>query len=130
MLNLDPAKLVVILVLALVVMGPEKMQSSARHLGAMWRSLSEFREKAEQQVREALPDLDLPRIPASPRAAISGYVTDLLSSPTPTPSEAPAQAASVSTAGVGEYVDGRAVLGRRIAASAAASPREDDVGMN
>ena len=48
MLNLDPAKLVVILVLALVVMGPEKMQSSARHFGTLWRSVTEFREKAEQ----------------------------------------------------------------------------------
>src|SRR5580700_2446161 len=98
MLNLDPAKLVVILVLALVVMGPEKMQSSARHFGALWRSVTEFREKAEQQVREALPDLDLPRIPTSPRGALAGYVSDLLSTPAApsTSSEAPATAESVT----------------------------------
>jgi Sec-independent protein translocase protein TatA len=129
-LNLDPAKLVVILVLALVVMGPEKMQSSARHFGAMWRSLSEFREKAEQQVREALPDLDLPRIPTSPRAVVTSYVTDLLSSPSPTSSEAPTRVVAVTSTGAEESTDARAVLVRRIAASSAASPRQDDVGMN
>ena len=91
MLNLDPAKLVVILVLALVVMGPEKMQSSARHFGALWRSVTEFREKAEQQVRDALPDLDLPRIPTSPRGALTGYVTDLLTTSPATPSGSSAE---------------------------------------
>jgi Sec-independent protein translocase protein TatA len=71
-LNLDPAKLVVILVLALVVMGPEKTMSSARHFGVMWRSVTEFREKAERQVRDALSDLDLRRIPTTPRRAVTG----------------------------------------------------------
>jgi Sec-independent protein translocase protein TatA len=127
-LNLDPAKLVVILVLALVVMGPEKMQSSARHFGAMWRSVSDLRAKAEQQVRDALPDLDLPRIPTNPRAVVTSYVTDLFSSSTPTTSEAPTQV--VAVASTGEGADSRAVLTRRVAASNAASPRPDDVGMN
>ena len=130
MLNLDPAKLVVILVLALVVMGPEKMQSSARHFGAMWRSLSEFREKAEQQVRDALPDLDLPRIPTSPRAVVTSYMTDLFSSPPQTSSEAPFQVGTAASIGEGESADARAVLTRRVAASNAASPHEDDVSMN
>jgi hypothetical protein len=94
MLNLDPAKLVVILLLALVVMGPEKMQSSARHFGALWRSVTEFREKAEQQVRDAMPDLDLPRIPTSPRGALAGYVSDLLTIPPATPSGSPVEVAA------------------------------------
>jgi Sec-independent protein translocase protein TatA len=125
-LNLDPAKIVVILVLALVVMGPEKMQSSARHFGAMWRSVSEFREKAEQQVREAMPDLDLPRIPTSPRAAVSGYVSDLLRPQTSPTSNVEPEVTSVVSTG---DVDARSALAHRVA-SPSAAPRADDVSMN
>jgi Sec-independent protein translocase protein TatA len=128
-LNLDPAKLAVILVLAMVVMGPEKMQSSARHFGAMWRSVSEFREKAEQQVRDALPDLDLPRIPTSPRAVVTSYVTDLFSSSTPVSSEAPSHVVAVASGGA-ESTDARGELTRRVATSNPARPPEDDVSMN
>jgi Sec-independent protein translocase protein TatA len=128
-LNLDPAKLVVILVLALVVMGPEKMQSSARHFGAMWRSVSEFREKAEQQVRDALPDLDLPRIPTSPRAAVTSYMTDLFTS-TSSDSGASSEVTSVANGGEDAVArHDRSALTRRVAASNS-SPPEDDVSMN
>jgi len=125
MLNLDPAKLVVILVLALVVMGPEKMQSSARHFGSLWRSVTEFREKAEQQVREAMPDLDLPRIPTSPRGALAGYVTDLLTTPPTTPSaEIATEAESLPRDHPPSVVTPRSVT-----RSPAALPT-DDVSMN
>jgi Sec-independent protein translocase protein TatA len=129
-LNLDPAKLVVILVLALVVMGPDKMQSSARHFGTMFRSISEFREKAERQVRDALPDLDLPHIPTSPRAAVTSYVSDLLSSPHPTSSESPSQVDAVASVGDRQSIAERAVLTRRVAAPSASAPTKDDVSMN
>jgi Sec-independent protein translocase protein TatA len=129
-LNLDPAKLAVILVLAMVVMGPEKMQSSARHFGAMWRSVSEFREKAEQQVRDALPDLDLPRIPTSPRAVVTSYVTDLFSSSSPVSSESPSHVVAVASPGGGERADASEELTRRVATSNPARPPEDDVSMN
>jgi Sec-independent protein translocase protein TatA len=118
MLNLDPAKLVVILVLALVVMGPEKMQSSARHFGTLWRSVTEFREKAEQQVRDALPDLDLPRIPTSPRGALAGYVNELLTTPPATGAE------SVTTDHPPAVTAAHARAGNR------ASVQPDDASMN
>jgi Sec-independent protein translocase protein TatA len=127
MLNLDPAKLVVILVLALVVMGPEKMQSSARHFGALWRSVTEFREKAEQQVRDALPDLDLPRIPTSPRGALAGYVNDLLTTTPATPS-GPAEAAAGAESAPSDHSPPLAT--RRSVAGNPASVQIDDVGMN
>lgn len=130
MLNLDPAKLIVILVLALVVMGPDKMQSSARHFGAMFRSISEFREKAERQVRDAMPDLDLPHIPTSPRAAVTSYVGDLLSSPHPTAAESPSQVEAVTTAEDRQSIAARSVLTRRVAAPGASAPTQDDVSMN
>ena len=126
MLNLDPAKLVVILVLALVVMGPEKMQSSARHFGALWRSVTEFREKAEQQVREAMPDLDLPRIPTSPRGALAGYVNELLTSPA-TPSGLSTEEAG-GTEGVTSNQSPAAAIPRMPGATA--SVQMDDPSMN
>jgi Sec-independent protein translocase protein TatA len=129
-LNLDPAKLAVILVLAMVVMGPEKMQSSARHFGAMWRTVSEFREKAEQQVREALPDLDLPRIPTSPRAVVTSYVSDLFSSQSPVSTESPSHVVAVTGPGGEQSADAREELTRRVVASKQAQPSEDDVSMN
>jgi Sec-independent protein translocase protein TatA len=128
MLNLDPAKLVVILVLALVVMGPEKMQSSARHFGTLWRSVTEFREKAEQQVREAMPDLDLPRIPTSPRGALAGYVSDLLTTP---PTTTPASPAEIATGAEGLSRDHppSVVTPSSVPRHPAALPA-DDVSMN
>jgi Sec-independent protein translocase protein TatA len=130
MLNLDPAKLVVILVLALVIMGPEKMQSSARHFGALWRSVTEFREKAEQHVREALPDLDLPRIPTSPRGALAGYVSDLLTTTPAAPagsSEAPAAAESVPGDDPPSLATRRSLPGSQVARAAVPI---DDASMN
>jgi Sec-independent protein translocase protein TatA len=127
MLNLDPAKLVVILVLALVVMGPEKMQSSARHFGAMWRSVTEFREKAERQVREALPDLDLPRIPTSPRGALTGYVSDLLITPAQ-PSGPSTEADTARGTAAGDHPPSAAIP--RSAPRNRVSVQADDASMN
>jgi hypothetical protein len=45
----------------------------------MWRELNRMREKFEQEIRAAVPDLDLPNIPTSPSRAITGYLTGLVS---------------------------------------------------
>ena len=77
--GLDPAKILVILVIALIVLGPERLPGAARQLGGAWRELNKLREKFEQEVRAAVPDLDLPKIPTSPSRAVSGYLTGLVS---------------------------------------------------
>src|SRR5579864_4603019 len=82
MLNLDPAKLLVIFVLVLVVMGPDKLPKYAGDMARLWRTFTNFRAQAEEEMRKIVPDLDLPRIPKSPSTALSGYVADLMS-PTP-----------------------------------------------
>ena len=64
--GLDPAKIFLILVIALIVVGPERLPGLARQLGGMWRELNRLRDKFEQEVRAAVPDLDLPNIPTSP----------------------------------------------------------------
>jgi Sec-independent protein translocase protein TatA len=129
-LNLDPAKILVVVVMALVVMGPEKTMSSARHCGAMWRSVTELREKAERQVREALPDLDLRRIPTSSRRAVTSYVSELLTSPRETPSASSSHLAGVPGSGNGKRGDTPVESTRRIAVFGPATPRADDVSMN
>jgi sec-independent protein translocase protein TatB len=57
--NLDPAKLFVILVVALIVLGPERLPKVARQLGAAWRELTRVRDQITDEVRSALPDSDV-----------------------------------------------------------------------
>jgi len=54
---LSPAKLLVILVVALVVLGPDKLPKVARQLGSLWSDFRAFRERLESGVRETFPDL-------------------------------------------------------------------------
>lgn len=57
MLSLSPAKIVVVLVIALVVLGPDKLPGVARQLGALWGDLRKWRARLESEVRDAFPDL-------------------------------------------------------------------------
>ena len=54
---LSPAKVLVILVMALVVLGPEKLPKVAKQIGGLWGDFRAFREKLESEVRGSLPDL-------------------------------------------------------------------------
>jgi Sec-independent protein translocase protein TatA len=49
--------LLVVLVVALIVLGPEKLPQLARQLGAAWGDLRRFRARLESDVRGAFPDL-------------------------------------------------------------------------
>lgn len=57
MLSLDPAKVLVVLVVALVVLGPDKLPRAARQAGAAWNQLRRWRAKLEDDVRGSFPDL-------------------------------------------------------------------------
>jgi sec-independent protein translocase protein TatB len=57
MLSLSPAKLLVILVIALIVLGPEKLPQVARQIGALWHDLREWRSRVESEVRGTFPNL-------------------------------------------------------------------------
>jgi sec-independent protein translocase protein TatB len=54
---LSPAKLLIILVLGLILLGPDKLPEVARQLGAGWRAVRSFHEKVETELRETVPDL-------------------------------------------------------------------------
>lgn len=79
MLNLDPGKLFVILVVALIVLGPERLPRVARQAGGIWRELNRYRDQVRDEVRSAIPDLDLPRIPRP-----SNMIASLLAEPAST----------------------------------------------
>lgn len=74
---LDPGKILVILVIALVVLGPERLPRAARQLGAAWRELTRVRDQVTDEMRSALPDIDLPNIPRMPTNMVSGFISDL-----------------------------------------------------
>jgi sec-independent protein translocase protein TatB len=56
-LSLSPAKLLVILVVALVVLGPDKLPKVAKQIGGLWGDFRKFRERLESDVRGTFPDL-------------------------------------------------------------------------
>jgi TatA/E family protein of Tat protein translocase len=57
MLSLSPAKLLVVLVIMLIVLGPDKLPGMARQIGAAWHDFRLWRSKLESEVRGTFPDL-------------------------------------------------------------------------
>jgi Sec-independent protein translocase protein TatA len=54
---LSPVKLLVILVVALAVLGPESLPRVAKQIGGFWGQFKSFRQSLETQVRGSFPDL-------------------------------------------------------------------------
>jgi Sec-independent protein translocase protein TatA len=79
MLNLDPAKLIIIAVVAVILLGPDRLPLLARQVGGYWRSFNEYRHKMESQVRESMPDLpsttEITRLVRSPTALLDHLST-------------------------------------------------------
>jgi sec-independent protein translocase protein TatB len=73
-LNLDPGKLLVIAVVAIILLGPDRLPQVARQVGAAWRTFNEFRTRMESEVRSSIPDLpsshDISRLARSPTALL------------------------------------------------------------
>jgi TatA/E family protein of Tat protein translocase len=74
-LNLDPSKLLIIAVVAVILLGPDKLPQVARQVGTAWRSFGEFRHRMESEVRSSIPDLpssaDIARLARSPSALLN-----------------------------------------------------------
>jgi sec-independent protein translocase protein TatB len=75
MLDLSPAKLLVVFIVAMILLGPNKLPQVARQLGAGWRQLRGFHERVDAEVRQNMPDLpstqDIARIARSPVALLN-----------------------------------------------------------
>src|SRR5271155_99801 len=73
---LSPAKLLVILVVALFVLGPDKLPQVARQIGSLWADVRRLRERLESDVRGSFPDLPstdaISRAVHSPLAFLDG----------------------------------------------------------
>ncbi len=70
MFSLDPEKLFIVLIVALVLLGPDKLPKLARQIGAGWAKVRAFQQRIEAEVRESMPDLpsthEIARIARSP----------------------------------------------------------------
>ena len=79
MFNLDPTKLLIIAVVAVILLGPDKLPQVARQAGAAWRTFNEFRHRMETEVRSSIPDLpssaDIARMARSPSALLNHLST-------------------------------------------------------
>jgi hypothetical protein len=60
----------VVVTVALVLLGPDKLPEVSRKLGATWRAIKQLQEKVETEVREVIPQLpnsgDISRLVRSP----------------------------------------------------------------
>ena len=70
MFSLSPIKIMVIVAVVLLLLGPDKLPDVAHKLGSSWRALKRIQERVEAEVREVIPDLpsagDIARIARSP----------------------------------------------------------------
>lgn len=57
MFGLSPLRLLIVGVVALILLGPNKLPEYARQAGAAWRALRKLQEKVETELRQAVPDL-------------------------------------------------------------------------
>jgi sec-independent protein translocase protein TatB len=101
--GLDPEKLLMVLLVAVVVVGPERLPRIARQIGSFFHGMTEMRERLASEVREALPDLDLPKIPALPKRGLTGYLTAMMASTTSQAGAAGAVTADVVDGGTGGF---------------------------
>jgi sec-independent protein translocase protein TatB len=79
MFNLDPGKLIVIAVVAIILLGPDKLPQFARQVGGAWRAFNDFRHRMESEVRSTMPDLpptsEIARLARSPSALLNHLST-------------------------------------------------------
>ena len=105
MFNLDPGKLIVIGVVAIILLGPDKLPQFARQVGGAWRTFNEFRHRMESEVRSSMPDLpptsEIARLARSPSALLHH-----LSTMAPEDGEEGAEGAEASGANGAEVPDG------------------------
>lgn len=57
MITISPLKILIVVVVALLLLGPDKIPQAARQIGAGWSAFRRFRQRIEHEVRESVPDL-------------------------------------------------------------------------
>jgi len=68
--SLSPIKILVVVAVIMLLMGPDKLPEVAHRIGAAWRAVKKLQERVEAEVRDVIPDLpstgDIARIARSP----------------------------------------------------------------
>jgi TatA/E family protein of Tat protein translocase len=86
-LSLSPIKLLIIVAVILVVLGPDKLPEVSRQIGGAWRSLKEWQAKIETEVRNAVPDLpstgDIARAVRSPVTLLNSMADRVMTPDSP-----------------------------------------------
>ncbi|HET8990399.1 MAG TPA: twin-arginine translocase TatA/TatE family subunit [Acidimicrobiales bacterium] len=86
MFDLSPLKILIIVAVIMLVMGPDKLPEVAQRLGAGWRALKGIQQRVESEVREAIPDLpsasEIARLARSP-VSLLNQLADRVASPEP-----------------------------------------------
>ncbi|MHB1711363.1 MAG: twin-arginine translocase TatA/TatE family subunit [Acidimicrobiales bacterium] len=112
---LSPAKLLVIFVVALFVLGPEKLPKMARQAGGLWGDFRKFRDRLESDVRGSFPDLPstdkIAQAVRSPLSFLETFVDPTTSENLPTSTAA---VGSGAIDGSGEEVEPSAIANRPI----------------
>lgn len=75
MLGLTPAKLLIIFVVVVVVLGPNRLPEVARQLGRSWQRLRDLHQRVDQELHRSVPNLpssdELVRIARSPMTLLN-----------------------------------------------------------
>ena len=86
MFDLSPLKILIIVAVIMLVMGPDKLHEVAQRLGAGWRALKGIQQRVESEVREAIPDLpsasEIARLARSP-VSLLNQLADRVATPEP-----------------------------------------------
>ena len=85
----SPEKLLVVLVVALVVLGPDKLPHAARQVSATWNAITSLRARLEAEARSAFPELPsfdaVAQAVRSPLSYLDGLVPEAGSTSDPVP---------------------------------------------
>jgi TatA/E family protein of Tat protein translocase len=73
-LTLSPIKILIVVVVALFLVGPDKLPQVSRQIGGAWNAFRQFTKRIEDDVRSSMPDLpstgDIARFARSPVALL------------------------------------------------------------
>ncbi len=98
MLGLTPAKLLIIFVVVVVVLGPNRLPEVARQLGRSWQRIRDLQQRVDQDLRRSVPNLpssdQLVRIARSPMTLLN----ELASMPSVDPASADPASADPASA--------------------------------
>lgn len=126
--SLDPAKILMIFVVILIVLGPDRLPKVARQLGAAWHEVIRIRQEVTDEVRAVMPELDLTSIPRIP--SVRGTLTGLLVEPSAPGAASTDDEATPPEDDAGTTGAGAAVPSAPLPALGDFTPQADDPSMN